>query len=135
MWVRVVAVLPGAGGVMLPILYCHGCDANLAHEPIGVSEAACTECGTVREVEADQVAGVEDMAYCVTCRETLPVGHVCYPDAPPCESRTHLLGRCGMCPTDLALQGNALAAQAARRAEFEHGPPSDIDHPGMGRSA
>jgi hypothetical protein len=107
--------------------YCHGCDANVPHEPIG-GEAACTSCGTVREVEAGQSAGVDDMAFCATCRETLPAGHTCYPDAPPCESRTHLLSRCGMCPADLALQGRSLA-DTARRAAFEHGSPSDLYTP------
>ncbi|MFI7114022.1 hypothetical protein ACIBK9_47430 [Nonomuraea sp. NPDC050227] len=109
---------------MLPSLYCLGCGTDAPHQSLGGSEAACTSCGTVREAEADQVA-VEDMAFCDTCRETRPAGHVCYPDAPPCESRTHLLSRCGMCPTDLALQAKDLA----RRAEYEHGSPSDLYTP------
>lgn len=112
---------------MLPTLYCHGCDADVPHDPISAVEAACTECGTVREVEDGQVAGVEDMAFCVTCRETLAVGHVCITDAPVCESRTRL-DRCGMCQPCLSLQRTALAAQS-RRAEFEHGSPSDLYTP------
>lgn len=114
---------------MLPTLYCHGCDADVPHEPIGGSEAACTLCGTVREVEAEQAAGVEGVAFCATCRETLAVGHVCVTDAPPCESQTRLVGRCGICQSCRLLQKAYLAAQEERADTTLYGSPSDLDQP------
>ncbi|MFB4280798.1 hypothetical protein ACBJ59_36300 [Nonomuraea sp. MTCD27] len=112
--------------MMLPTLYCHGCDADLPHEPISSSEAACTSCGTIRDVEETQVAVVEGMAFCTTCRETLAVGHVCVPDAPACESQTRLVGRCGICQPCRLLQKAYMAAQTERDDTTLYGSPSDL---------
>lgn len=111
---------------LLP-LYCPDCDTTTGHTVAG-AEAACTGCGSVREVDADQIAGVVDMQRCPRCRWTHPVDQTC--DPTPCLRQTGLWP-CGRCEACYAAQ----EADLARRAEFEHDPPSDIDHPGMGRSA
>lgn len=104
---------------------CIACETTGPHRYDG-EEMACLSCGTPREVEPELVASVLDMRFCDWCRATLPAGHTCRPDEPSCESSAHLYpDRCGICPTDLALQKRDLA----RRAEYEHGSPSDFDTP------
>jgi len=104
---------------------CTACGVCGPHRYDG-DELACLTCGTPREVEPELIASVLDMRFCDWCRETLPAGHTCRPDEPSCESPAHLYpDRCGMCPTDLALQERDLAA----REQALHGSPSDLDQP------
>ncbi|MFI7644261.1 hypothetical protein [Nonomuraea sp. NPDC049400] len=108
-------------------LECTACGVEGPHHFDG-EETVCLACGTPREVEAELITAVLDMKFCDWCRETLPANHTCRADEPSCESRAHLYpDRCGICPTDLALQKRDLDRRAA---EFEHGSPSDLlDHP------
>lgn len=104
---------------------CTACGAEGSHRYDG-DELACLSCGTPREVDPEFMASVLDMRPCGWCRATLPANHVCRPEEPSCESPAHLYpDRCGICPTDLALQ----EADLARRAEYEHGSPSDLYAP------
>ncbi|MEV6035970.1 hypothetical protein AB0L65_32775 [Nonomuraea sp. NPDC052116] len=95
-------------------LYCQGCDVTGPHEVDG-KDAVCLACGTIREVDSELLAGVLEMAFCDTCRETRPVGHSCYPDATSCLSRTQLQ-RCGVCEPCVALQST----------DPRYGSPSDL---------
>jgi|GEM_PF-3322322 len=105
---------------------CTACGANGPHRYDG-EELACLACGTPREVEPELIASVLDMRFCDWCRETLPARHTCRPDEPSCESRAHLYpDRCGICPTDLALQKRDLAHRADTAL---CGSPSDSDTP------
>ncbi|TMR11063.1 hypothetical protein ETD86_37095 [Nonomuraea turkmeniaca] len=113
-------------------LECTACGAYCEHRYDG-EETACTSCGTPREVDPELIAAVLDMRPCAWCRETLPANHTCRPDEPSCESPAHLYpDRCGICPTDLALQERSIAARAEAAAVQDvtlYGSPSDIDIP------
>ncbi|MGW4406570.1 hypothetical protein ACWEJ6_21250 [Nonomuraea sp. NPDC004702] len=102
-------------------LPCPTCGPVVQHEIDG-DDAACLSCGVVHSVELDLLEGVVEVAFCPTCRQTMPVGHEC--DPTPCLRRTGLYP-CGTCEACLSAQG----ADLARGAEYEHGSPSDIDHP------
>lgn len=106
-------------------LYCPEpeCATTGPHDVEG-QEATCLACGTVREVDPDALAAVVDVERCPHCRLMLPVNHQCSPDPTPCLRKTGLWP-CGACEACLAAQ----AADLARRAEFEHGSPSDIHTP------
>lgn len=105
---------------------CSACGVERGPHRYDGDELACLSCGTPRDVEPELVASVLDMRFCDWCRATLPADHVCRPDEPSCESSAHLHpDRCGICPTDLALQKRDLS----RRAEYEHGSPSDLYTP------
>jgi hypothetical protein len=106
-------------------LPCPTCGPEVQHVIDG-DDAACLSCGLVHSVELDLLEGVVEVAFCLTCRETLAVGHACIGDAPACESQTHLIDRCGKCRSCLLVQKAFIAAQAGRRAEYEHGTPSDL---------
>jgi hypothetical protein len=105
---------------------CPACGVCSGPHRYDGEETVCRSCGTPREVEPELIASVLNMQFCDWCRATLPAGHECRPDEPSCESRAHLYpDRCGMCPTDLALQGRDLA----RRAAEIDGPSSDLYTP------
>lgn len=105
-------------------LYCQGCDTTGAHEVDG-GEAACLSCGTVREVDAEALAGVVAVERCPHCRVTHPVDGECVTDPTPCLRKTGLWP-CGICSSCLAAQATDLARRAT---EFEHGSPSDLYTP------
>ena len=104
-------------------LYCPDCDTTGEHDVDG-QEVVCRSCWTVRVVEGDLLAGVVDVERCPSCRVTHPVGGECVTDMTPCLRKTGLWP-CGACANCLAAQ----VADLARRAEFEHGSPSDFDTP------
>lgn len=101
-------------------LYCQSCDVTGPHD-VDAGEAVCESCGTIREVDPDALAGVVEVERCPRCRLMLPVNHQCSPGPTPCLRKTGLWP-CGTCDACLAAQ----AADLARRAEFEHGVPSDL---------
>jgi hypothetical protein len=115
-----------AGQAIVEFIYeCTACGVEGPHRYDG-EETACTTCGTPREIDPELIASVLGMEFCEWCRETLPASHTCRPDEPSCESRAHLYpDRCGICPTDLALQKRDLAA----REQAVMGSPSDYDTP------
>ncbi|MGA4989960.1 hypothetical protein [Nonomuraea bangladeshensis] len=67
---------------------------------------------------------VIDMRFCPWCRSTLPADHVCPAGAVGCTSRPPDDTPCGCCLACIA----AMTAHLSR-AEYEHGSPSDLNHP------
>ncbi|MFI6594908.1 hypothetical protein ACIBHX_01600 [Nonomuraea sp. NPDC050536] len=70
--------------------------------------------------------GVQDMRFCPWCFERKPAGHDCPAGAVGCTTREPDDLPCGICR---GCQQTQLDDYARRRAEFEHGSPTDLDHP------
>lgn len=69
---------------------------------------------------------VEDMSsFCPWCNERKPAEHTCPAGSVGCTERDPGETPCGGCGSCIA----AMTADLARRAEYEHGSPSDIDIP------
>ncbi|MFI7642432.1 hypothetical protein [Nonomuraea sp. NPDC049400] len=113
----------------IPDQYCQGCQALHPHEA-GENTVTCTGCGLVTEVSPDLIQlvtspPVEGVAFCAWCKETKAADHVCPAGAVGCTERAPEETPCGGCGACIA----AMTADLARRAEFEHGSPSDLYTP------
>lgn len=116
-------------------IWCPSCRAVRPHAA-NDELVACTGCGAVRAdlgeglavaaLTVSELPPVVDMRFCRWCRESKPVGHDCPAGAVGCTLNPPDGPACGHCSGCLGTQAEDLSS---RRAEFEHGSPSDIDNP------
>lgn len=111
--------------------WCFDCKAMHPHER-AEGGVVCTGCATHTEAPAElldlafaEPVPVQGMERCPWCRTSMPVGHVCPAGAVGCTKRQPDETPCGACDRCYEVQGVDLA----RRAEFEHGSPSDLYTP------
>ncbi|HEY9373174.1 hypothetical protein [Streptomyces sp.] len=114
-------------------VFCNGCKQVHPHAS-GEGRIVCTGCGLVSEADDSLLIAalnfasslpVQDMRFCPWCRETKPVGHDCLAGAVGCTTNPPEGPACGACSGCTGTQ----SVDLARRAEFEHGSPSDLHHP------
>jgi hypothetical protein len=105
-------------------MYCPDSDADTLHDVNG-PEAACRSCGSVREIDADQIAGVVEVEDCPRCRQRLPVGHACDMAPKPCLRKTGLWP-CGACTNCLASQESDPRYGSRGQSDGIDGSPGDL---------
>lgn len=114
-------------------VWCQTCTATTPHL-LATATLTCPHCRTARTVDEpvavvaaaiSDPAPVVEMRFCVWCKEHLPAGHVCSAGAVGCIKRAADETPCGYCDPCKAVQARDLA----RRAEYEHGSPSDLYTP------
>jgi hypothetical protein len=115
-------------------IWCGACQGIRTHA-IDATQAACTGCGNVRHDLGEGLAlaaltvaemPVKDMRFCPWCRETKATDHDCPASAVGCTAGREDGSTCGECQPCTTAQSQWLDV---RRAEFEHGSPSDLHHP------